>query len=173
MQEVKVHRWCDVCHADNGARVEVTNRYTISLSTEGRTPLVRTLETCDIHAKPLEELRELLKVAGIVPKAPTPTAAEVRETLRQGEEPTQPELPLLKDAPRVRCPLCSHGYARTAIIKHLAAMHGVKPLKQPTRCPDCSAKFSQQHSMSMHRRVAHHHDYLSEMLAQHEARSKK
>ena len=166
MQEVKILRWCDACHQESGTLSDVRARYQVSVMTVGGSnqPLVRVLELCDVHAKVVEDVREMMRSCG------QPVGAN-------DVEPEQPELPLADDKYQWRtkrrdCPMCGKSLSDSGVRYHLVSSHGAKKIVQPKRCPDCAYKSDNALAMGAHRAQAHRYSIITDMVARHEAKAK-
>lgn len=170
MQELRIYRWCDVCHAEKG-QTEATERYSVAIGLpDGRRMTPRLVETCEQHGKPFREMKELVAQVGILPKGeetkPTPVPKPRPEPAEEDEKPKKPRYPsqVAYDASTDTCPLCGVELKRSSLVGHLiGAIHDAKPITQPKKCPDCGERFEGAGAMGMHRRRAHGYDLVVEL----------
>jgi hypothetical protein len=164
MQELRILRWCDVCHKESGAFVEVTNVFVISVSAPGvGRPLVRKLEVCEQHEKLPVELREMLRQCGTSPGEEPPRTVE-QPALFVEDKPKRPgQSP--SEQRHMLCKFCGEDLQRGSMAEHLIILHHARRIKQPAKCPDCSAKHELAQSMVTHRRRAHGYDSIDALAA--------
>lgn len=184
MQELRIDLWCDCCNAD-GQRTPVAESflvYVTSFDADGRKPVPKRLDLCDVHAKPVKEVAEIMKL-GTIPRSPKAKAPE--------PEPAPPEPEPVKDAtgpaatpdsapdaavtgspgtdellPGKRtCPVCGKVLTRSQVLSHLYEVHSAKRIKQPRKCPDCGKSLPRPHSMVIHRMASHGYDHQAEIVA--------
>jgi hypothetical protein len=158
MQELRIFRWCDVCHAES-AQAEATERYLVEIGApDGRPASPRLVETCEQHGKLFREARDLARQVGAIPKE------------RTTAEPLAEPAPVLSGPKStITCPLCELEMARSSVIGHLERVHGAKPYVHPRKCPDCGERWADSrtkgNSMAVHRRRVHGWDYVAEMAS--------
>jgi hypothetical protein len=159
MQELRILKWCDVCHKESGAYVEALQAFVVRIQTSGKqgAGLTRKLEACEPHAKLVTELYATLKDCGTQPDEVPRTTEQPALFASRPKPEAEPEV--------VGCRLCSSPVQRQGMLKHLINMHGAKPRKTPTKCPDCGGKYAAPQGMAAHRRVVHGWDALEEAYA--------
>jgi len=130
---------CDICKAP--LTDAVTWNVSIGKYAAGQ-PMVRQVELCDEHAKPLSDLYVHLR------KLPTARPARQHaDVVEKGQ-----------------CPVCSKSTRSYGLGGHLKRFHGAN-VEQPKRCPDCKATPGGNSAMIAHRSSRHGYDYMAELLA--------
>lgn len=178
MQELKVLRWCDQCHDEDGALVPAADPpYVIAINAPGigRPMMPRRLDLCDRHLKPVTDIQDLALKLGVAadgdPKEARPKTVAPKTVVPPPVVPTTTDQtePKRTDwgAERTACPFCGKDIRRSSAATHLVGVHDAKLPRQPRKCPDCGEAYSHDRVQSMvtHRRRMHGYDYLAEMLA--------
>ena len=166
MKEPRVDIWCDWCWAEHeGARVPGATSEVRTVP--GLKP--RRIDECEVHAKGVSVLRDLLREKGAEPTeaeliaARKPRKPEEVATLR----PTPAALPSGGSSTagqKQGCPVCGEPMHRASIAAHLYAVHNKhdRPeFSQPDTCPDCGGKFDR---LAQHRTRQHGYDRLADMV---------
>lgn len=150
MRELRILKWCDTCHAE-GTTVEATQQFIINIDPPHltRPARPRSLDLCERHAEPIESLRDFVLKVGVLADSSAPAEEE----------------PPAADERRRPCPVCDKVMDRASVVAHLITMHGASRIKQPKRCPDCGKSMAILVQMVKHRVLAHHYDYLAEVVA--------
>lgn len=136
--------WCDMHEGD---RESATTTFTITMD-EGKThrSKPRVVDVCEVHAKPF---RETLTFLRRLPHSDVSSNEEGGDNTR-GSRPRD-----------VTCP-CGSVVGRPSFPAHCVAVHHVKPLTQPKKCPDCDYRHDEPHSMVLHRSGRHGYDHIVE-----------
>ena len=177
MQELKVLRWCDQCHDEDGALVLAADPpYVIAINAPGigRPMTPRRLDLCDRHLKPVTDIQDLALKLGVAAdgdpeKKPGPNATKtvvpppVVPTTTDQAEPNAPHW----GAERTACPSAARTSGAAPRRPTSSGCTTQSCPRQPRKCPDCGEAYSHDRVQSMvtHRRRMHGYDYLAEMLA--------
>lgn len=127
---------CDDC----GAVTDQPIGYTVEIVRTGQSggaPIRRTLDLCEIHAKPVAELHELLRRTGRVP--------------------------IVAQRDTTRCEVCGGDVQSMHICSHIVKAHGGH-VPMPRECPDCGKEYERP-TMLIHRKTAHGYDHRAALLA--------
>lgn len=159
MKDVQILEYCDYCWSDGEKRTPAVEGFIVGIGPAERTgrPSMAGLLTCELHAKVLRDLQDLV--------------TEYGEPLRGA--PVQPSL--YEPAPTVACPICNKGMTSAGRIGHIYSVHIGQPRgPMPQRCPSCSWKPAQGSgnpavAVGKHRVAAHDYDPLAEALAAYRA----
>lgn len=169
MREVQIRAWCDFCWADGEQKVESTTAFAIGVvQSMTRGPMPKMLEVCDVHAKPLTELSEMVvKLPAFVPEKVT---AKPKMAVAAHSAPSS----TLFDPDRVSpsqqpldCPICGVTLTQKgAVVGHVWSHHASIPKPEsPTVCPNCGERSRTAQGMATHRRFEHNYDALEDALS--------
>lgn len=170
MQELRILKWCDVCHKEDGAYVEIDRAYVISFKTDGQrdSATTRKLEVCDRHGKSVDAVLQMLTDCGTMPgvePAERPAELPIEPITKQPGVEVKRGKGNIMSRP-VPCPICKREITRGAMPTHIVYAHAARPIKQPAKCPDCGEKYAGLNSMATHRRRTHGWDMIAELAAQ-------
>jgi hypothetical protein len=120
---------CDMCGAEG------METFTIVIDAGVRQlSKPRVVDVCAACAEPIRSLQLDIRRVGVVTSA---DPANHRSTA---------------------CPLCARDFPRSNVYVHLRDVHGLKPPKQPRKCPDCDVEAG---NMVRHRAAAHAYDLVA------------
>lgn len=175
MREMRIDKWCDLCLTeDRTARVAAVKPYLVDivdlggrpLTSAGRRPEPRVVEVCGPHADTLEAMRRVVSIGVTVERFKAMTG---QASSSDGGEP-EPFLAVAPPPPAEACEFCQRPIGDSSFIRHLYNSHGLKPIRQPKKCPDCHVRAEHHMGMMTHRRVVHDYDLRTELVAQLRAR---
>lgn len=166
MRDIQIINYCDACWADGEQKVMATGSFVIGIiASESARPRLRVLLSCERHAKPINDLAELIALHG------EDVGAEPAPKLRGTTSP-QPRKSL--PDPGV-CPVC--GATLDYLSVHLAGAHGetvdalcLRDKAGRWQCPSCSASHASKHAMSVHHNQKHGRRVLHVLVEQKYAR---
>jgi hypothetical protein len=171
MQRLRVEKWCDFCFNEKEMYVVSSSNYTISISFQGKTPLVRSVDACDKHDESIQGFRAIVAKIG----SSTARSGKSSTPLAVAEEVEEPKLeepkPNANNHRSGTCPECGI-HMVGGVPAHLARIHGIPQIKQPMRCPDCEYTASSENGMRVHRVRIHDYDLAADMYA-HRKRRKR
>lgn len=169
-----INKWCDCCERE---AQKIDGQDTLPIKTpavatfvvgigegEGRKPSPRQVDVCDVHAKRIAELVDMISGApGAVDLKPAKNTITNAALAAVGRPiPSNPST-----ARKVDCPVCKTEYARGSLVNHIWAAHRKdrRPELPTGVCPDCSARVPSAQGMGAHRRLTHGWSAVVEALA--------
>lgn len=152
MQTIEIRQWCDFCYADGEQLTPAAVTFTLGL-VEGETrPVLRVLQACEPHSKPVHELRELGLKLGKLDEA-NKLASAGRPPSKIPADPDRPTRG--PDTAPTQCPLCQiETTTRSALVTHIWSTHrrGEPRPQIPRVCPECGKDYPSS-NMASHRKT--------------------
>jgi hypothetical protein len=123
---------CDMCGGDG------SEAFTILIDVGVRqVSKPRVIDLCATCAEPVRKMQLDVRRVGVI----------AREDPEHGVTP---------------CPMCARRCSRNNMYTHLRNVHGLRPPKQPKKCPDCGVE---SNNMVRHRSAAHAYDLVAAYAA--------
>lgn len=163
---VRIEELCDPCYLDGEQEVEATHMFAVSaLETRTKFPGARQVLTCDVHAKPILDLIELLAHVDVfkpeqISKSPKAAVAVAKapQVLFDTQSHTGPTGP--PSSWPVECSMCDAvPSGSSALVGHIWGKHvGIKKPAYPDKCPECGIGGMVAVTLAQHRRFEHNFD---------------